>query len=121
MKIIYFIFWNCLIYKFFWCFFVKWFLWEFIPVRFILTKSLEKIRPPINPETNIRPPATFLIWFSGILSVYIALFSIASQRYEAKVDVIENRANSFFAQLGITEIRRETLSRAISILKNEVS
>ena len=112
---VYTIIWYYLIYTFIWKFIIKWLLWEFIPFRFILTKSWEKISPPINPETGVRPPATFLIWVSGIFSVYIALFGIASQRYEARVDVIENRANSFFAQLGIKEIRKETLSRVPSI------
>ena len=106
---------HYLIYTVIWKFMIKWLLWEFIPLRFIITKSWEKIRPPINLETGLRPPATFLIWVSGIISIYIAVFSIASQRYEARVDVIENRANSVFSQLSITNIRKETLSRIPSI------
>jgi len=117
--IIYTVIWKFIIYtiicKFTWKFMIKWLLCEFIPLRFIITKSWEKIRPPIDPETGIRPPATFLIWVSGIISVYIAVFSIASQRYEARLDVIENRASIIFAQLGITTIRKETLSRISSI------
>ena len=110
-----FIIWDFFIYKIIWCFFIKWFLWDFIPIRFILSKSWKKIRPPIDPKTGVRPPATFLIWVSGIFTVYIALYGITSQRYEARIDVIENRANSVFAQLSIKEIRKETLNRIVSI------
>ncbi|ETR68990.1 MAG: hypothetical protein OMM_09978 [Candidatus Magnetoglobus multicellularis str. Araruama] len=78
---------------------------------------MKTIRPPINPETGNRPPSTFLIWVSGVISIYVALFSIASQRYENRANVIENRANAVFAQLGIKDIRAETLSR-ISTIQN---
>jgi len=109
--------WYYFIYKFIWLFILKWFLWDFTSIRFIITKSWRTIRPPINPETGKRPPSTFFIWLSGALSVYVALFSIASQRYESRVDVIENRANTVFSQLSIKEIRTETLSR-VSYIQN---
>jgi len=108
--IFYYILYLCI-----WTFFIKWFLWDFTSLRFITTKTWEKIRPTINPKTGKRPPSTFLIWLSGIFSIYIALFGIASQRYESRVDVIENRANSIFAQLSIKQIRTETLSRVASL------
>jgi len=94
---------------------LKWFVWDFTSLRFIINKSWKTVRPPINPDTGKRPPSTFIIWVSGVISIYIAFFSIASQRYESRVDVIENRANSVFAQLSIKEIRAETLSRLPAI------
>ena len=35
-----------------------------------------------------------------LIGIYVALFGLASQRYENHLDRIENRANGIFAQLG---------------------
>ena len=54
-----------------------------------------------------KPQSTFLLWFVGI---YVALFGIASQRYENRIDIIENGANAIFAQLS-TPAWRKAISR----------
>jgi len=95
--------------------FIVWFLWDFTNIRFLLSKIWKTIRPPINPETGKRPPSTFFIWLSGTISIYILIFGVASQRYENKLDIIENRANSIFSQLSIKEKRKDILSRITQI------
>lgn len=72
--------------------FIIWIIWDFSGVRFIW----QKIRPPINKPPDQRPPATFLLW---VVSIYLILFGVTSQRYENRVDIIENRANAIFVQL----------------------
>ncbi len=72
--------------------FVIWIIWDFSGVRFVW----QKIRPQIDKATNKRPPATFLLW---IVSIYLILFGITSQRYENRVDIIENRTNAILVQL----------------------
>jgi uncharacterized protein YjbI with pentapeptide repeats len=85
---------------------------HFSGVRFIW----EKINPPTNKSKardNYRAPATFLLW---VLGIYIAFFGVASQRYENKVDKIENRANAIFLQLS-TPNYKKALSR-IPLVQN---
>ena len=87
---------------------LKWVIWEFLGIHTIWNK----IKPP--PEKEItRKPATFFLWFVGI---YFALFGIASQRYENKVDIIENRASLLLAQLA-TPAKKQALSR-IPLVQN---
>jgi uncharacterized protein YjbI with pentapeptide repeats len=78
-----------------------WIIWEFSGLRFIC----EKIIPP---KLEKRKAPTFFIWLVGL---YIALFGIASQRYENRIDVIENRANAIFAQISYPNSRKATISR----------
>ena len=66
------------------------------------------------PPKNSGAFPTGFIWVFGI---YIASFGVASQRYENRIDIIENRANSIFAQLTVSSVARETLSR-ISTVQN---
>jgi uncharacterized protein YjbI with pentapeptide repeats len=49
------------------------------------------------------------IWLLGI---YVAFFGVASQRYENRIDKIENRANAIFAQLASSSesVRKSALS-----------
>ena len=77
--------------------YVIWLLWDFSGLRFIASK----VWPPL--ADGDRKPATFLLWIIGI---YIALFGVASQRYENRVDIIENRANAIFAQLGTSAYKK---------------
>ena len=51
-----------------------------------------------------------------MIGIYTALYGIASQRYENRVDIIENRANAVFAQLA-TDVYKKALSR-ISRIQN---
>ncbi len=87
--------------------FLKWLFWDFTGLHFIW----QMIKPP---EKNIKKAPTFMLWLIGI---YVALFTIATQRYENRIDIIENRANSIFTQLPISEVRKNALSR-ISRVQN---
>ncbi|MCK4762753.1 MAG: pentapeptide repeat-containing protein [Candidatus Aminicenantes bacterium] len=84
--------------------FLLWLLWDFSGLRYIYSK----IRPPLESKKPERKPATFFLWALGI---YTALFGIASQRYENRVDIIENRANTIFTQLAIPAMQKKALSR----------
>lgn len=64
------------------------------------------IWPRENP-TNKAKPSTVIIW---IIGVYVGLFSIASQRYENRVDLIEVRIGSIFNQLS-TPVYKRSFSR----------
>ena len=89
---------------------IIWPFWELMGIRHIWSK----IFPPVNRKTGKRPPpATILLWTTGI---YVALFGIASQRYENRIDIIENRANAMFAQLS-TPAAKKALSRIPRIQK----
>lgn len=50
---------------------------------------------------------TFVLWLIGI---YVALFGLASNRYESRIDIIENRANSVISQLSNAGSRKQALS-----------
>jgi len=82
--------------------FIKYLLWDFSGLRFVL----EKIRPPAKRPPNERPPATFMIWVFGVFGVYIALFTIASQRYENNLDRLENRTNAILVLVSKDETRK---------------
>jgi len=68
--------------------------------------GLEFISRKFIPKDKFQLPTGF-IWLIGF---YIALFGVASQRYENRVDVIENRANAIFTQLA-TPIWPQALGR----------
>ena len=84
-----------------------WLLWDFSGLRMIFSK----LYIPYNSKLEFflinkchqyefykRQPTTIFIW---LISFYVALFGIASQRYENRVDVIENRANALISQISI--------------------
>ena len=75
--------------------FLIWFFWDFSGLRFVW----EKIRPPIDPAINKRPPATIIIWILSAAVLYLALYGFASQRYFNRINLIENRANAVLIQL----------------------
>ena len=83
---------HFMIKKVLWKFIILWLIWDLLGFRFIWSKA----RPPIDNYTQKRPPSTIFIW---IIGVYVAFFGVASQRYENRIDIIENRANAIFAQL----------------------
>jgi uncharacterized protein YjbI with pentapeptide repeats len=70
-----------------------WLFYDFTGIRFIWYKIVPQTEEEKNKE---RPPAAFLLWFIGI---YAALFGIAFQRYESRVNVIENRASIIYNQI----------------------
>ena len=63
----------------------------------------ENIIRPIDKETKKWKPSTFIIWIIGL---YVALFGIASQRYENRADIVEIRINSVFRQLSTPQYKR---------------
>lgn len=69
-----------------------WICWEFSGARLIS----EKIMPPKENAANKRPPSSFFLWFLGI---YVALFGIAAQRFESKLNIFETRTNIIISQL----------------------
>ena len=78
---------------------IKW-LFRYSGLEFIYTK----FNPPKNPQTL----PTGFIWLIGI---YVAFFGVASQRHDNRIDIIENRANSIFAQLAVSSSEKRALSR----------
>ena len=79
---------------------IVWITWDFSGIRFIY----RKINPLNNAEESqntYKKPSTFFIWF--IATIYVATFGLASQRYEAKLDKIEQKANIVVTQLSATK------------------
>jgi BTB/POZ domain-containing protein KCTD9 len=58
--------------------------------------GFEFIYRKIKPASEPRPLPTLPLWLIGI---YVAAFGVASQRYENRVDIIENKANTIYSQL----------------------
>ena len=81
----------------------KWFVWDFSGIRAISKRLIT----PKDPDTGKRMPVTLFLWIVGI---YVALFGVASQRYENRVDIIENRMNAIFTQLA-TPIYKKALNK----------
>jgi hypothetical protein len=79
-----------------------WIVWDLSGLRFIW----EKISPPAKRLPNEKPPSTFMIWAFGVVSLYIALYGLASQRYENRIDVIENRSHVIYAQLSTSAYKK---------------
>ena len=82
--------------------FVKWIIWDLSGLRLIW----EKFRPPENSTSSRRPPSTILVWSLGLFGIYIALFGVASQRYENRTDIMETRASAVIAQLTTYKVDR---------------
>lgn len=66
---------------------VMFFIYDFIGLRYIQ----EMIITPVDEKTGKRKPITFFLWLVGI---YMAIFSIASSRYENRVNLIEDRMSA---------------------------
>ena len=75
----------------------------------------EKISPPPPGKEHLSAP-TFFLWFIG---VYVALFGLASQRYEHALDRLENRTNVIITQLG-TNARKTVLSLIIETQREKI-
>ncbi|WP_319759551.1 pentapeptide repeat-containing protein [Maridesulfovibrio sp.] len=79
---------------------VFYFLYNYSGVRAIV----EKIHPPIEgAKDDYRRPSTFMLW---AVSIYVALFSIASARYDRAVNSYEMQITAWQAQMA-TEYRGE--------------
>ena len=80
-------------------------------VKFI--PSIEKWYPP----KTVLPMG--VIWFIGF---YTAIFGLASQRYENRIDIIENRANAIFPLLALpNKIKKVHVSGRATSLNSEES
>ena len=75
--------------------FMLWLFWDFSGLRLVW----EKIRPPIDPATNRRPPASIIIWILMAFLIYLTLYGFASLRYGNRISLIDNRANAVLIQL----------------------
>jgi hypothetical protein len=73
--------------------------------------GMEFIFRKFYPSKYPQPLPTGLIWLVGI---YVAFYGVASQRYENRVDIIENRANSIFTQLA-TDVYKKALGRIATV------
>lgn len=81
----------------------------YLILRYLFYYSgLKYIWEKIHPRTR-EIPATFPLWVIGI---YIALFGIASNRYENKVEKVENRISALVAQMS---------SNDLNVFKNAVA
>ena len=95
--------------------FLTWALWDLSGLRFFW----QKIRPPVDSAQLRRPASTFSIWVAGIFLVYLILFNFASQRYERRIELIENRVNATLPLLTILDIdERKNALRKISKIQN---
>ena len=94
--------------KLLWDFLIKWLLWDKTGLRYIWSKFI-----PPDPANQQRPPSTLLLWLIGM---YVVCFGVASIRYENRINIIENRANTIFTQLA-TNIYKEALKR-VPIVQN---
>jgi len=83
-------------------------IWDISGLRFIWYKIFPK-----GSVKSTNPPSTIMIWVMGI---YTALWGIASQRYENRIDIIESRSNYTFAQLS-TPYYKDALNRLPSLQK----
>ena len=57
---------------------------------------MDKITPTTDPKMGKRLLETFAL---GVIGVYLIIFFIASQRYEYKVNIIENKVQALLTQL----------------------
>jgi hypothetical protein len=83
-----------------------WCLWHYSGLREMCALAAPNWKAATEPKAS-----TFLLWFIGM---YVALFGLTSQRYESRLDQIENRANGIYAQLGASNWKKalERIPRA---------
>lgn len=92
---------------------VVWIIWELIPLRFIW----EKLHPPRKDDSQqTRPPVTFGVWVIGF---YVAIYGVASQRYENKLDRLEVKVSSIY-QLAGTPQYKAALGRIATVQATEI-
>lgn len=74
-------------------------LYDISGLRFIFIKIYPH---KLHFDSDRKTPSTFSIWLIGL---YFAAWGIASQRYENKIDVIENRTSILIAQTGTSSFK----------------
>jgi len=72
---------------------IYWYLCQYSGLRYVWCM----IDTPIDPDTGRKKPSNFLLWTIGI---YVALFGIAFQRYENRINRLEAARNTLIEQLG---------------------
>nr|VFK62229.1 MAG: hypothetical protein BECKTUN1418D_GA0071000_11703 [Candidatus Kentron sp. TUN] len=72
------------------------FLWRYSGAMHI--REMARLRESNQP--NYLKPPTLLLWIIGI---YVALYGIASNRYEAALDRVENRMGALASQLSTND------------------
>ena len=85
---------------------ICWVIWDFSGIRFLYEKIL-----PSEDSNGYRKPSTFIFW---IIGTYVAFLGVASQRYENRIDVIENKTTAILAQLA-TDANSFVISRIPAI------
>jgi uncharacterized protein YjbI with pentapeptide repeats len=70
-----------------------WIIWEFLGIHYVIQK-FKALTP--EQEQEKKPPVTAGLWIIGI---YVALFGLASQQYQSKTSIIENRINNIISSL----------------------
>ena len=88
---------------------IKFIKFTYFSIKWLFRYSgLEFIYRKFNPPKNSQTLPTGFIW---PIVIYIAFFGVASQRYENRIEIIEIRANSVFAQLAVPSLEKKALSR----------
>ncbi|MGD9202880.1 MAG: formylglycine-generating enzyme family protein [Chitinispirillia bacterium] len=97
----------------------KWILLELLGLRFIYRKIIPLTEEEKEKENSLkkRSPATFGLWFIGI---YVAIFGLASQRYENRLDKIETKSTLVISQLAVEKTRRIALQNIGELGRNEL-
>jgi uncharacterized protein YjbI with pentapeptide repeats len=72
-------------------------IWRFVYIYLGIGYILQMIRKPKEGEYTDRAPSQFIWWVIGI---YAGIFGIAFQKYENRINRLENRYNSLIQQLG---------------------
>lgn len=72
-------------------------IWQFVYIYLGVGYILQMIRKPKEGEYTDRAPSQFIWWVIGI---YAGLFGIAFQKYENRINRLENRYDSLIQQLG---------------------
>jgi uncharacterized protein YjbI with pentapeptide repeats len=75
----------------------RWIFWEFLGIHYIIHKL------NLTKKKSEKPPVVAGIW---IIGTYIALFGLASQRYESKAGIIENRIGVIIASLSTSGFKQ---------------
>lgn len=96
-----------------------WLIWQYSGARWVW----EHLRPRTEAEKRQseaggqRPASAFFLWIVGI---YVALFGLASNRYESIVDRYEIRVNALVALLANDKVRPVACRQISEIQQTEV-
>ena len=87
-----------------------WIFWEFSGFRWVfrIIFPYNETELERHKKSGIRPPTRFniVIIIPTFLGAYLALFGLASQRYENRIDLIELRLNTILSKSGQKEFKQ---------------